>query len=181
MNERQKRLIEVYDHLRKHYGIHTQSDFADAIRYSRPVISSALNGNEETLTDKLFRNICASYKKTFELDYLLHGEGELLTIEERMKFGEVEQRRANDQMPEYVQKVFDQAVKLVQRSEMLEQQLSLALADNRELKKKLDDTLVAFDGLKQQMAMVLQIFNPQRTVTQFRENFVNDQLINAEP
>lgn len=181
MNERQKRLIEVYDHLRKHYGIHTQSDFADAIRYSRPVISSALNGNEEALTDKLFKNICASYKNTFDLDYLLHGEGELLTIEERLKFGEVEQRSADGQIPDYMQRVFDQAAKLAQRSEMLEQQLSLALADNRELKEDLKAALLSVEGMKQQMAIVLQMFNPQRNVPQFRENFVNDQLINGEP
>ena len=39
MNERQKRLKEVYEHLRKFYGIHTQSDFANALRKSRNAIT----------------------------------------------------------------------------------------------------------------------------------------------
>ena len=30
MNERQKRLIEVYEHLRRYFGIHTKTGFAEA-------------------------------------------------------------------------------------------------------------------------------------------------------
>lgn len=82
MIERQKRLKEVYDYLRKYFGVHTQIDFAESIQYSRPVISSALNGNEDYLTDKLFTNICDAYPGIFNLDYLLTGEGNLLTLEE---------------------------------------------------------------------------------------------------
>ena len=84
MNERQKRLNEVYEHLRKFYGIHTQSDFANALRKSRNAITLALNGDEKYLTDKLFKNICEAYKGVFDLNYLLTGEGDLLTLEEEV-------------------------------------------------------------------------------------------------
>ena len=92
MIERQKRLKEVYDHLRKYFGVHTQTDFADAIKYSRPVISSALNGNEDYLTDKLFKNICEAYKDVFNIDYLLNGTGQLLTIQEEVANEELEKQ-----------------------------------------------------------------------------------------
>lgn len=85
MIERQKRLHEVFEHLRKHFGIHTQTDFAEAIKYSRIYISSAMNGNEKNLTDKLFKNICKAYPGIFRIEYLLHGEGDLLTVEEDVK------------------------------------------------------------------------------------------------
>ena len=49
MNERQKRLIEVYEHLRKYYGVHTKTQFAEALGYGRTSLSSALNGNEDYL------------------------------------------------------------------------------------------------------------------------------------
>lgn len=75
---RQKRLNEVYDHLRAHHGIHTQKDFADLLRKSRNAVTLALNGNEAYLTDKLFRNICEAFPGVFNLDYLLTGEGTLL-------------------------------------------------------------------------------------------------------
>lgn len=77
MTNRKERLTEVYDNLREHHGIHTQIDLAAALGYSRPVISSALNGNELALTDKLFQKVCEVYPE-FNLEYLLTGEGSLL-------------------------------------------------------------------------------------------------------
>jgi hypothetical protein len=38
-----------------------------------------MNGNERYLTDKLFTNICEAFPGVFNLDYLLTGEGELLS------------------------------------------------------------------------------------------------------
>ena len=90
MVSREKRLHEVFEHLRKFFGIHTQTDFAGALKYSRVYISSALNGNEKNLTDKLFENICEAYPGVFDLHYLLTGEGQLLTIEEEVKDKDIE-------------------------------------------------------------------------------------------
>lgn len=83
MNERQKRLNQVYEHLRKNFGVHTKTQFAIAIQYGRTSMSAALNGKEEYLTDKLFRKICEAYD-IFNLNYLLTGEGSLL-LEEKEK------------------------------------------------------------------------------------------------
>jgi hypothetical protein len=87
MNERQKRLIEVYEHLRRYFGIHTKTGFAEALHYGRTSMSAALNGSEKYLTDSLFRNICEAYSGTFNLEYLLNGEGELLmsSIQDKQK------------------------------------------------------------------------------------------------
>ena len=89
---RQKRLHEAFEHLRKFFGIHTQTDFAEVLKYSRVYISSALNGNEKNLTDKLFTNICEAYPGVFNLNYLLTGEGDLLTIEEEVHSNEFEKQ-----------------------------------------------------------------------------------------
>jgi transcriptional regulator with XRE-family HTH domain len=85
----------VYEHLRKFYGIHTQSDFANALRKSRNAITLALNGDEKYLTNKLFKNICEAYKGVFNLDYLLTGEGDLLTHEEEVNSEEFEKQAAS--------------------------------------------------------------------------------------
>ena len=82
MNERQKRLKEAYEHVRKFFGIHTQEDFAKSLHKSRNAITLALNGNEKYLTDNLFSNICEAFPGVFNLNYLLTGEGELLSVEE---------------------------------------------------------------------------------------------------
>ena len=78
MKERQKRLIEVYEYLRKHYNVHTKTGFAEAVKYGRTSMSSAMNGNDLYLTDGLFRSICLAYPNVFNLNYLLTGEGSLL-------------------------------------------------------------------------------------------------------
>jgi hypothetical protein len=95
MIERQKRLKEVYEHLRKFYGIHTQSDFANALRKSRNAITLALNGDEKYLTDKLFTTICEAYPGVFDLNYLLTGDGDLLTHEEEVHSEEFEKQAAS--------------------------------------------------------------------------------------
>ena len=78
MIDKQKRLHEVYEHLRMSYGVHTQIDLAKALHYSRNAITLALNGNEKYLTEKLFRSVCETYPGIFNLDYLLTGHGSLL-------------------------------------------------------------------------------------------------------
>lgn len=78
MKERQKRLIEVYEYLRKHYNVHTKTGFAEAVKYGRTSMSSAMNGNDLYLTDGLFRSICLAYPNVFNLNYLLTGKGSLL-------------------------------------------------------------------------------------------------------
>ena len=105
MNERQKRLKEVYEHLRKFYGIHTQSDFANALRKSRNAITLALNGDEKYLTDKLFEKICEAYPGTFNLDYLLTGNGQLLTIQEEVKSEQIEKVSNPQQPSSYIDKL----------------------------------------------------------------------------
>ena len=87
MSERQKRLIEVYDHLRRFYGIHTKGGFAEAIHYGRTSMSAAMNGVEGYLTDNLFKNVCEAFPGVFNLDYLLTGEGELLANGQQMSDG----------------------------------------------------------------------------------------------
>ena len=95
---RQKRLHEAFEHLRKFFGIHTQTDFAEVLKYSRVYISSALNGNDKNLTDKLFTNICEAYPGVFDLNYLLTGEGSLLTVQEEVKSEQIK-KESNPQQP----------------------------------------------------------------------------------
>lgn len=138
MNERQKRLIEVYEHLRRYFGIHTKTGFAEAIEYGRTSMSAAMNGDEKYLTDSLFKNICDTYKGVFDLHYLLTGEGQLLTIEEEVKSEDIEKTYNPQQpaMPDYVQKLFDEAVRMSTRNELLERQCEKLIGELRDSKDK---------------------------------------------
>lgn len=96
MNERQKRLIEVYEYMRDNMKIHTKKQFAEAIKYGRTSISAALNGNEAYLTDKLFESICGSFPGVFNIDYLLHGLGELIDTDHQIFVNEQQTIRENE-------------------------------------------------------------------------------------
>lgn len=154
MTTKQERLKEVYEHLRAHFGIHTQIDFAEAIRITRPALSSAMNGNEAYLTKNLFQKICGAFPGVFDMDYLLTGEGQLLTIDEEIKSKEIEKQ--NNEIPEYVQRLFEESARMTTRNEMLERQCEKLISELRcskdnnekflsELRKskEYNDTLVA--------------------------------------
>ena len=96
MLDREKRLNEVYEHVHRYFNIHTKGEFADYIKYARAYISSAMNGNEKYLTDKLFDSICKAFPGVFDLDYLLTGKGSLLTVKEEVKNEDIE-KMANPQ------------------------------------------------------------------------------------
>ena len=135
---RADRLKEVYEYVRKRFPIHTQYDFAERLKYNRAYISSAMHGNEKNLTDKLFTNICEAFPGVFNLDYLMTGEGQLLTIEEEVKSEDIEKTYNPQQpaMPDYVQKLFDEAVRMSTRNELLERQCEKLIGELRDSKDK---------------------------------------------
>jgi hypothetical protein len=93
---RAQRLNEVYKHLYAHHGIKSQKALADYLHIQRTGLSAAMNGAKANLTDNLFKKICAAYPGVFNLNYLLTGEGDLLTVEEDVKSTELE--KVNRQM-----------------------------------------------------------------------------------
>lgn len=119
MLERQKRLNEVYDYLHSNRGIHTKAGFADAIKYARAYVSSALNGNEKYLTDKLFRSICGAFPETFNLDYLLNGEGRLLLDEPQF----VSEEHPSPPIPSWADAFLDILANQVKENEALNREL----------------------------------------------------------
>lgn len=105
MNARKDRLNEVYEHLRNHFGIHTKTQFAAVLKITQPALSSAMNGNEAYLTDNLFKRICAAYQGVFNLDYLLTGNGQLLTVQEEVKVEQIEKESNPQQPSSYIDKL----------------------------------------------------------------------------
>ena len=95
---RAKRLDEVYKHLFAHFGITSQKHLAEVLKVQRTGLSSAFNGNVANLTDNLFKKICAAFPGVFDLNYLLTGEGSLLTVEEEVKSEQIEKESNPQQL-----------------------------------------------------------------------------------
>lgn len=154
MNERQKRLNEVYEHLRKFYGIHTQSDFANTLRKSRNAITLALNGDERYLTDKLFKNICEAYKGVFDINYLLTGNGQLMTHEEDARISEHEQVKTEMEQKADILELYAQRIRLVDDLRMtLKEELAEVRAIRTELQQARDDFRDATNRITQLISL----------------------------
>ena len=142
MNERQKRLIEVYDYVRQHFGIHTKQGFAEALNYGRTSMSAALNGNEGYLTDSLFKSICAAFPGVFNLDYLLTGEGSLLVDEGSAKVQDTDSGEL-EALKNRVKLLEEQVARQRQIIDHYETFVELALSENRQLQQTIDNPFVS--------------------------------------
>ena len=152
MNERQKRLNDVYEYLRYNSHIHTQSDFAEIIGARRPGISAALNGREAYLTDSLFKKICARFP-IFSLDYLLHGTGSLLLDQER---------GVTDYYPSTVNEPTAplQTTPIPQWADSLISIMSQQIKENEALHRELRQSIQSIRQLQQQLQTIIQTLTP---------------------
>ena len=149
MNERQKRLIEVYEYLRRYEGVHTKTGFAEALHYGRTSMSAAMNGDESYLTDKLFKNICDTYPGTFNIDYLLNGDGQLLLNKE-------EQPVAQPGTMADMMEMYAQRIRLV---DDLRQSLKEELAEVKALKEDLHTAVYDFRDVTYRLTQALSQLN----------------------
>lgn len=76
--DRKKQIREIFAYLKSTGRIHTQQDFAKAIGASKASVSNMMNGNEQYLTDNLFRKIGYFFGDIFSKEWLETGEGDML-------------------------------------------------------------------------------------------------------
>lgn len=144
---RKDRLKEVFDYVRENFPIHTQSDFAEKIRYNRTYLSSAMHGNEKNLTDKLFYNICAAYPNVFNLNYLLTGEGSLLQSNKEAVLGRypapgmVSEDAPSESLPFWADSLIRIMSKQIAENEALHSELRRSIAEVSDLKTQLSHLL----------------------------------------
>lgn len=162
-NEMQKRLHEVFAHVRKHYDIHTQDDFAQYIGYGRTSISAAMNGNEKYLSANLFRSICDKFPGIFNLDYLLTGEGELLAVEEHVAKVAADDRTSAikpdaptpvAEVPAEVQALLDRALSISRRNEEMVERLVSATSQNRQTEIAIENVARHLNESQQQVMQI---------------------------
>lgn len=134
MKTRQQILKEVYEHVRAHHGIHTQTDFAAVLRISRPALSSAMNGNKAYLTENLFQKICAAFPGVFNLDCLLTGEGSIIADKQS---SDVLEKTATSQTYEMTADILEMYARMIRGIDDLRIQLKEELAEIKSIKPEL--------------------------------------------
>ena len=140
--ERAKRLNEVYRYLYANKGVVSQTLFASQIGVQRSALSAAMNGNKLYLTNNLFMKVCAAYPDTFDLDYLLTGEGSLLVEDGSAKVqdtdsGELSALRSRVKILE------EQVARQRQIIDHYESFVELLTRENRQLQQTIDTPFVS--------------------------------------
>ena len=147
--DRAQRLNEVYKHLFSHHGITSQKAMAEHLGMQRTGLSAAMNGSKANLTDNLFKKICAAWPGVFVLNYLLTGEGNLLTPEEECQSAKIEQTEQNNNILELY-------ARMIRCIDDLRQQMKKELCDIQNLKTELqqarDDFRAATNTLRRVIA-----------------------------
>lgn len=162
--DRQKRLIEVYDHLRQHFGIHTKTGFAEAVKYGRTSMSAAMNGKEEYLTDDLFEKICEAYPGVFDLNYLLTGEGTLLTIEEEVHNQDME-KLFNPSPDQMTANILEMYARMIRGVDDLRVQLKDQLSEIQTVRSELQHARDDFRDATYRLTQALTRLNNQAGTT----------------
>ena len=142
--DRAQRLNEVYKHLFAHHGITSQKAMAEHLGMQRTGLSAAMNGSKANLTDSLFKKICASWPGVFVLDYLLTGEGNLLTPEEEYTSAKIEQ--GFNMVEEQQNNILELYAGMIRGVDDLRQQIKTELADLQKAKYELHQARDEFLG-----------------------------------
>ena len=147
--KRAERLNDVYKHLFAHHGVTSQKAMAEHLGMQRTGLSAAMNGSKANLTDSLFKKICAAWPGVFVLDYLLTGEGNLLTPEEEFTSAKIEQTEQNNNILELY-------ARMIRGIDDLRQEMKKELCDIQNLKTELqqarDDFRAATNTLRRIIA-----------------------------
>ena len=160
MNTRKDRLNEVYEHLRNHFGVHTKTQFAAVLKITQLALSSAMNGNEAYLTDNLFKRICAAYQGVFNLNYLLNGEGELLTPEEDAKSSEIEKSaKPSSDDSATMNNILEMYARMIRGVDDLRVELNTNLAEVKALKEDLHQAIYDFRDATYRLTQALKEIN----------------------
>ena len=150
---RAQRLNEVYKHLYAHHGITSQKALADFLHIQRTGLSAAMNGAKANLTDNLFKKICAAYPGVFNLNYLLTGEGELLTVEEDVHTSDMEQGNI---MPAGTANILDMSAHVLRLVDDLRTSLKEELEEVKAIKEELQQ---ARDDYRQAANLMRRLAN----------------------
>lgn len=176
-NIRQKRLIEAYEYARRYYGIHTQEDFAQYVGHGRNSMSSALNGQEKYLTNKLLEKVADKFVGIFNREYLLNGEGQLLTPEEEISKANADDRTSvikpeppahTPEVPNEMMALLDRALSISRRNEEMVERLAGTASQNRQTEIAIEKVA---NNLNESQQQVLQIRSDILAVTESINKF----------
>ncbi len=78
--EKYERFQEAYEYLKSHGAFHSKTELAELLGRTRAHVSGAYHGKEPFFNDSFLRSFCQKFPE-INIDYLLHGEGEMVNTQ----------------------------------------------------------------------------------------------------
>ena len=85
---RKERFQKAFDFLVGKGLFRTKTQLADIMHYDKQSVTKAYNGYENYLTNGFLQNFCATFPDTFNLEWLIEGEGTMLVNERKKQYKE---------------------------------------------------------------------------------------------
>lgn len=152
-----QRLNEVYKYLFAHDKVKSQTDFADKLKVQRTGLSAAMNGSKANLTKNLFMKICATFPGFFDLNYLLTGEGTLLSMSDQ-ESGQSE-KAATHPTDEMTSNILELYARMIRGIDDLRIQLKEELAEVQTVKSELQQARDDFRNAAYTLTQALSHIN----------------------
>lgn len=70
---------QAFNYIKSRGYVHTQKDVASKMGSSESNVSKALKGEDKVLTDRFLKRFNAAFDYVFNIDWLLHGKGNMLS------------------------------------------------------------------------------------------------------
>jgi hypothetical protein len=142
-----ERLIEAYKYLRSTGYLHTQKQLAEKMSATEGNVSKAFKGDDKVLTDSFIMRFCQAFPGTFNMDWLLHGDGDMLMIHNSFPTGVggltavAEDDEPNPFIPPWADTLIGILSRQISENEALHAQLRQSINDVNDLKCQLKEVL----------------------------------------
>lgn len=145
MNKKE-RIIEAYNYLKSTGYLHTQKQLAEKMSATEGNVSRAFKGDEKVLTDSFIIRFSQAFPGTFNVEWLLKGDGDMLINHSTFQtgFGGPTIAADNDPrpyLPTWADTLIGILSKQIAENEVLHSQLKQSLSDVNDLKAQLSEII----------------------------------------
>lgn len=170
---RHQRFLSAYKYLYERGIIHAQKDLAAALKSSAANVSTMIRtGNEKVLTNNMLVRMANAFPGTFNVDWLLNGEGEMLINHNSQPTGFVANDAPKEQQQDALAFTAQQLAQLANR--LLD---SLERIDHKE--KQLDALITKLETQQVQLSTLIDRFSAPSPIPDF--NFGSSPIMAGLP
>lgn len=162
--DKTQRFNKAYYYLVGSKLIKTQDDLARRMGCSRSNVSSALNGAPKVLTDNFLRRFYEAFPATFNYDWLMYDDGEMLKSEQP----EPSETRQTERHAEA--SIVELAASLIKENEALRRDLVATINEVHRLRDEMSHDRDAIASIRSSLSAILYNSQTSQPIPMAAEN-----------